>query len=117
MQTYLSAIRNHVCAECSFAVHGGDNQFFYCSMADEMECAIKRHLDTVVRVVGAVERPTAEKCLVDLRAFVCAGCDEFHCGQCPLTGIGSCTLDSQFSNVVEAIIDVSEHSECLETSK
>ena len=109
MQSYLSAIRNRVCVNCRYAIHGSDEQFFFCGLLDEKLCRIKQHLPEVIQIVDSFQRPSAENCLVSLRTLVCSNCTHFKCGQCPLTGVGDCTLDSQFHRVVEAIRDAGAH--------
>ena len=108
MQQYFAAIQNNVCQNCKFAIYGENRQFFFCGLPQGKTCAIKRFLPEVVEVVESFDVPSPENQIVELRCKVCSKCDQFKCGSCPLTGIGDCTLEHYFPQVVEAIRKVSK---------
>ncbi len=104
MKEYLKSIRHQVCPACRHGVTG--ENFFLCGLSKNKKCMIKRFLPEVVEIVELMKGPVTEHHLVMLRKKVCHECDQFKYGSCPLTGIGDCTLDSYFPQVVEAIKEV-----------
>jgi hypothetical protein len=96
---YWEALHERICTKCV----DGDSKGG-CTISDDRECSLKKHLPLILRAVNSVYSKSIGPYEEQLRSKVCSQCSEQSAdGNCTLRATVECALDRYFPLIVQVI--------------